>query len=102
MKKRLCSLLLAAVLLLGLVPSAFAGFENFAAQAVYTPGQFTDVAEDAWYADNVRAAYEYGLINGQSATRFAPDNSLTVAEAVKLAACLHSIYHTGSANFHGL
>lgn len=99
MKKRLCSLLLAAVLLLGLVPSAFAGFENFAAQAVYNPGQFTDVAEDAWYADNVRAAYEYGLINGQSATRFAPDSSLTVAEAVKLAACLHSIYHTGSANF---
>ncbi len=99
MKKRICSLLLAAAVMVGLLPSAFAGYENFAAQAVYTPGQFTDVAEDEWYAANVRTAYEYGLINGQSATRFAPDNSLTVAEAVKLAACLHSIYHTGSADF---
>lgn len=85
--------------MLGLLPSAFAGYENFAAQAMYTPGQFTDVADNAWYADNVRAAYEYGLINGQSATRFAPDSSLTVAEAVKLAASLHSIYNTGSAEF---
>lgn len=98
-KKRICSLLLTAALMLGLLPSAFAGYENFTAQTTYTPGQFTDVADNAWYADNVRAAYEYGLINGQSATRFAPDNSLTVAEAVKLAACLHSIYNTGSAEF---
>nr|WP_297275564.1 trypsin-like peptidase domain-containing protein [uncultured Agathobaculum sp.] len=99
MKKRICSLLLTAALILGLLPSAFAGYENFTAQTTYTPGQFTDVADDAWYADNVRVAYEYGLINGQSATRFAPDSSLTVAEAVKLAACLHSIYNTGSADF---
>ena len=47
----------------------------------------------------MRATYEYGLINGQSDTRFAPDSALTVAEAIKLAACLHSIYHTGSADF---
>lgn len=99
MKKRICSLLLTAALILGLLPSAFAGYENFTAQTTYTPGQFTDVADDTWYADNVRVAYEYGLINGQSATRFAPDSSLTVAEAVKLAACLHSIYNTGSADF---
>ena len=99
MKKRVFSLLLAAVLAIGTLPSAFAGYENFTAQASYTPGQFTDVAESAWYAENVRTAYEYGLINGQSATTFAPDSQLTVAEAVKLAASLHSIYHTGSADF---
>ena len=99
MKKRIYSLLLAVTLLLGMLPSAFAAYENFSAETTYTPGQFTDVSEDAWFADNVRAAYEYGLINGQSATRFAPDSSLTVAEAIKLAACLHSIYHTGSAEF---
>ena len=94
MKKRVLSLLLAAVLAIGMLPSAFAGYENFNAQATYTAGQFTDVPETAWYAQNVRTAYEYGLINGQSATTFAPDSSLTVAEAVKLAASLHSIYHT--------
>ena len=99
LKKRVLSLLLAAVLAIGMLPSAFAGYENFNAQATYTAGQFTDVPETAWYAQNVRTAYEYGLINGQSATTFAPDSSLTVAEAVKLAASLHSIYHTGSADF---
>ena len=99
MKRRICSLLLAVVLLAGMVPSAFAGYDNFQPQATYTSGQFTDVPADAWYEENVRAAYEYGLINGKSATRFAPDSSLTVAEAVKLAACLHSIYHTGRADF---
>ena len=82
-----------------MVPSAFAGYENFQAQAVYTSGQFVDVPADAWYEENVRAAYEYGLIDGQSDTRFAPDSTLTVAEAVKLAASLHSIYHTGRADF---
>ena len=99
MKKRICSLLLSAAMLFGTLPAALAGYENFTAQAAYTPGQFTDVAADAWYAENVRASYEYGLINGQSDTRFAPDSALTVAEAVKLAACLHSIYYTGSADF---
>lgn len=98
-KKRIFSLLLAAVLAIGMLPSAFAGYENFTAQTTYTSGRFTDVPEDAWYAENVRTAYEYGLINGQSATSFAPDSTLTVAEAVKLAASLHSIYHTGSAEF---
>ena len=98
-RKKVLSLLLAAVLAIGMLPSAFAGYENFAAQTVYTPGQFTDVAQDAWYAENVRTAYEYGLINGKSETTFAPDSPLTVAEAVKLAATLHSIYNTGSAEF---
>ncbi|MDO5141493.1 MAG: S-layer homology domain-containing protein [Eubacteriales bacterium] len=95
MKKRLCSLLLAALLALGAMPSALAGYEYFVPQASYAPGQFTDVPEDAWYAPNVRAAYEYGLIDGTSATTFTPDAPLKVAEAVKLAVCLHQIYHTG-------
>nr|WP_297170964.1 trypsin-like peptidase domain-containing protein [uncultured Agathobaculum sp.] len=98
MKKRVISLLLAAVMMTSLLPAAAAGYENFAAQATYA-GQFTDVPEDAWYAQNVYTAYEYGLINGQSPTIFAPDSQLTVAEAVKLAASMHSIFNTGSADF---
>ncbi|MDO4270258.1 MAG: trypsin-like peptidase domain-containing protein [Eubacteriales bacterium] len=78
---------------------ARADYENFTAQQTYTPGQFADVAADAWYAENVRLAYEYGLINGKTAGSFAPGDPLTVAEAVKLAACLHSIYESGSAAF---
>ena len=71
---------------------------NFTEQQPYT-GQFADVPPDAWYAENVELAYEYGLINGVSQTSFAPDNSLTMAEAVKLAACLHSIYQNGATDF---
>ena len=41
------------LLAIGMLPSAFAGYENFNAQAIYTAGQFTDVPETAWYAQNV-------------------------------------------------
>ena len=99
MKRKLLSQLLCAVLALGVLPApAFAGYENFTEQQPYT-GQFADVPPDAWYAENVELAYEYGLINGVSQTSFAPDNSLTMAEAVKLAACLHSIYQNGATDF---
>ena len=75
MKRKLLSLLLCAVLALGVLPApAFAGYENFTEQQPYT-GQFADVPPDAWYAENVELAYEYGLINGVSQTSFAPDNS---------------------------
>ena len=95
MKRKLLSLLLSVLLVLGCVPAAFAGYENFSGQAVYS-GQFADVPPDAWYAPNVRAAYEYGLISGTSPTSFAPARSLTVAETIKLAANLHSVYNTGA------
>ena len=34
---------------------------------------FTDIADNAWYADAVRYVYEHGLMAGTSATTFAPD-----------------------------
>jgi len=57
---------------------------------------FTDVPTGAWYYNDVKIAYESGLINGSSATTFSPDNNLTYAEAIKLAACMHQLYTTGS------
>lgn len=42
-----------------------------------------------WYASDVENAVSSGLINGKSDTQFAPEEYLTAAEAVKLAACLH-------------
>lgn len=41
------------------------------------------------------AAYERGLVNGMSATSYAPGGELTVAQAIKLAACMHQLYHEG-------
>jgi len=37
------------------------------------PMQFTDVAQDAWYADAVRYVKEKGLMSGTSETSFSPD-----------------------------
>lgn len=37
------------------------------------PLPFTDIADNAWYADAVRYVYEHGLMAGTSTTTFAPD-----------------------------
>lgn len=62
-----------------------------------TPGAcpFTDVAAGAWYYADVISAYERGLVNGMTERSFAPQGSLTVAQALKLAACMHQLYHSG-------
>ena len=57
---------------------------------------FADVPSASWYYDSVRAAWENGLIDGVTANEFRPDNQLTVAQAIKLAAALHQMQKTGS------
>jgi hypothetical protein len=98
MKKRIISALLVIVLFVCVLPLpalAAGGLSNFTKVNTYHSGQFSDIPSAKWYAPYVQAAYEYGLMNGQTSQTFAPDSNLTVAEAVKLAACLHSIYYTG-------
>jgi S1-C subfamily serine protease len=101
LKKRAVSILLAFILVIAILPStALAGsLSNFIKVNTYTSGMFSDVPSTQWYADEVQQAYEYGLMNGKSATTFEPDSNLKLSEAIKLAACLHSIYHTGSGSF---
>ena len=53
---------------------------------------FEDVKKDAWYHDEIVEAVYTGIINGKSETIFAPDDLLTYAEAVKLAACMSQVY----------
>jgi len=92
MKQRLCSLLLALLMLAGAVSPVSAAF-----QTVKTyQEQFTDVLPDAWYYENVKALYQLGLTNGQGTTdRFAPDANITVAEALTICARLRSLHETG-------
>ena len=85
MKKRIISLLICLIMTVGLLPVAV--------NAADLP--FTDVKTDAWYYNDIKIAYEGGLINGKSATVFDPDANLTYAEAVKLAACMHQKSTTG-------
>lgn len=56
----------------------------------YQDGMFSDVAADQWYQDEVKNAYEYGIMNGTSTNTFEPDGRLTVAEGVTVAARLHA------------
>lgn len=53
---------------------------------------FTDVSNDAWYAPWVNVAYNVGLVNGVGGNLFAPEKTLTVAEALQLAADMESQY----------
>ena len=102
MKQKLLLLLVSMVLVMGCYTATYAiepGLDNFQKINDYTQGQFTDVSRDSWYAGSVQAGYEYGLIKGNSATTFNPSGNMTLSEAITLAARLHSIYHTGKAEF---
>ena len=80
-------------------PENTGSLDNFKKGASYPAGKFTDVPSNAWYIESVKAGYEYGLVKGSSETTFNPSGNMTVAEAVTLAARLHSIYYTGKADF---
>ena len=45
---------------------------------------FTDLAANAWYTDAVAYVYRHGIMEGMSDTAFAPNKSLTRAEAVQV------------------
>ena len=82
--RRILSAIVAVCLILAMVPAVLA----------VTP--FTDVTADQWYYSDVENAYNMGLINGKTATEFAPQDNLTYAEAAKLAACMHQRVTTGA------
>lgn len=78
--------------------SSSAGLHNFRETRTYR-NNFRDVSTSAWYYENVRKAYNYGLMQGVSSDRFGVAGNITIAEAVTMACRLHSIYYTGSENF---
>ena len=53
---------------------------------------FTDVKRGVWYFSDVTNAYARSLVNGMSATTYAPSGTLTYAQCIKLAACMHQLY----------
>ena len=57
---------------------------------------FSDVPDSEWYYNDVKSAYETGLINGFEDDTFRPDENMTYAQAIKLAACMNQKYITGS------
>ena len=48
------------------------------------PNPFTDVPDDAWYADDIRISYKAGCLQGTSATTASPNAPVTREQAVAL------------------
>ncbi|MBR2831334.1 MAG: S-layer homology domain-containing protein, partial [Oscillospiraceae bacterium] len=100
--KRIIAPLLILVLLMSFAPSSLAAdgsLDNFKKVNEYTKGQFTDVKTGDWYYESVKAGYEFGLVKGTSESTYSPDNNITIAQSITLAARLHAIFNTGSESF---
>ncbi len=86
MNKHMRLLLLGITASLGLTLGASAEFNKI---NTYKNGTFTDVADPAWYSESVKNAYEFGIMQGDSASTFSPEGNLTVAEGITIAARIH-------------
>ena len=74
--KRILAMLLAVVMVLGLAPMAFAAAECEWGEDCPAKA-FTDVPADAWYHDDVEFMVAIEIMNGISATEFAPEAGMT-------------------------
>ena len=89
----------AIILGIALVPAyAAEGMSNFQRTRTYE-NNFTDVSKKDWYAENVKSAYEFELVNGTSSTKFSPTGNITVAETIALAARLNNIFNGNETTF---
>ena len=84
MKKRVIALILTMALGLSLMTVS-----------VFADELFSDVSENAWYYSDVLQAVELGLINGYPDGTFGPDREITVAQIIKLAACMNQLATQG-------
>lgn len=57
---------------------------------------FADVPDTVWHFPYVAYAATNKLVNGRSTTAYEPEANLSIAEAIKLAACMHQLHHQGS------
>ena len=86
--KRFSTLLLAAALLSCLLLT-LGVHADFVRSKTYSEGMFTDVPAAEWYHSSVQDAYEFGIMQGDSATTFNPDGTLTVAEGITISARIY-------------
>ena len=97
MKKRLPALLLSfALLLSGTALAAQNSTDNFQKSKTYTEN-FSDVAADSVFRNNIAALYEYGLSVGKPNGTFGVKDSVAVGAVIIFAARIHSLYQYGSA-----
>ena len=92
MKKRLTAALLALIVVLSAMPNAGALLSGFSKTRTYR-NQFSDVSTSSWYYDTVKTAYELGIFNGTSDTKFSPNKTLNADEMTALLARIHAAYY---------
>lgn len=84
----------------GDVPSASIQGEHYTPPVVIEPvvesKGFKDVSENDWYYDAVYELYDRGIISGKSEETFAPDDSITREEIVKMLAVMENLTLTDS------
>lgn len=104
--KRICLVLLLSAFVFFSVSGAFSGnvyalesgFSNFKFTRDYNQS-FQDVRAGDWFYDSVVTAYKLNLIQGTGPNSFHPDGNVSIAETIAVAARIHSLFHTGSADF---
>ncbi len=67
--------------------------EKFKFVNEYSENRFEDVKTSDWFYGDVEKSYKLGLMNGKSETTFVPDGTVTIAEAITVAARIHAIYN---------
>ncbi len=80
-------------------PEKGGSMTHFKAEGNYSDAMFRDVDASAWYAENIRACVEFGLMLGFGDGSFGVGESLKVSEALAIAARLHNLYYGGSGVF---
>ena len=96
--KKILSFVLALVLILGMTPLT-AMAEGFARTVAWEEDLFTDVTAEDWFYDNVKGLYELGLMIGYGNGLFQPENSISLAETLTVAARIHAISAYGEEDF---
>lgn len=93
--RKMISACLSLLLCFALSVSALAedGLRAYQETKAYQSGIFSDVAAGSWYEAGVCAVYTRGIMDGTGGEIFAPDQTISWAQAVTIAARLHSAYN---------
>ncbi len=67
--------------------------EKFEYVNVYNPTMFADVLATDWFYGDVEKTYSLGFMDGVSANTFDPNGSVTIAQAITIAARIHATYN---------
>ena len=95
MKKRLTAALLALIVVFSAMPNAGALLSGFGKTRTYR-NQFSDVSTSSWYYSTVKTAYELGIFDGTSDTKFSPNKTLNADEMTALLARIHAAYYSNT------